>query len=279
MFEQFGTVGVWRGVAELSPQLAFALEQLGYGTIWVGRSPGGDLKIVEDLLDATTSITVATGVVNIWRDEPGPIAAAYHRIEATHPGRVVLGIGVGHPEITGARYAKPYQALVEYLDALDEAKVPPERRVLAALGPKVLRLARDRSAGAHPYLTTPAHTRQAREILGPDRLLAPEQKVVLDADPDRARAIGRPTVQSPYLGLSNYRNNLTSLGYTEADLDNGGSDELIDALVDRGDPATVATAVLEHRRAGADHVAVQLLTAPDQDPLPQYAALARELFG
>ncbi len=279
MFEQFGTVGIWRAVAALSPQLAVALEQLGYGTIWVGSSPGGDLKIVEDLLDATTTITVATGITNIWTDDPGPIAAAYHRIEAAHPGRFVLGFGVGHPETTGARYAKPYQALVEYLDALDEAQVPRERRVLAALGPKVLRLARDRALGAHPYLTTPEHTRQAREILGPDRLLAPEQKVVLDTDPDRARAIGRRTVQTPYLGLSNYRNSLKSLGYTEADLDNGGSDELIDALVDRGDAATVAAAVLEHRRAGADHVAVQLLTAPDQDPVPGYAALARELFG
>jgi probable F420-dependent oxidoreductase len=164
MFEEFGTVGVWRGVEELSPQLALALEQLGYGTIWVGRSPGGDLKIVEDLLDATTSITVATGVVNIWRDEPGPIAAAYHRIEATHPGRLVLGVGVGHPEITGARYAKPYQALVEYLDALDEAKVPPERRVLAALGPKVLRLARDRSAGGAEPVPGPVQLPQQPHV-------------------------------------------------------------------------------------------------------------------
>jgi probable F420-dependent oxidoreductase len=278
MFEQFGTVGIWRGVADLSPQLAVALEQLGYGTIWVGSSPGGDLKIVEDLLDATSRISVATGIVNIWQDEPGPIAAAYHRIEGKHPGRFLLGIGVGHPEAIGAGYAKPYQALVEYLDALDEAQVPGERRVLAALGPKVLRLARDRSAGAHPYLTTPEHTRQAREILGPDRLLAPEQKVVLDTDPAQARAIGRRTVQTPYLGLSNYRNNLKSLGYTDADMDDGGSDELIDALVDRGDAATVAAAVLEHRRAGADHVAVQLLTGPGQDPLPGYTALARELF-
>jgi probable F420-dependent oxidoreductase len=278
MFEELGTIGIWRRAAELSPELAVSLEQLGYGAIWIGASPGGRLQIVEDLLDATATITVATAVTNIWADEPEPIAAAYHRIEAKHPGRFLLGIGAGHPEIAGAGYAKPYAALVAYLDALDAARVPPERRVLAALGPKVLRLAGERTAGAHPYLTTPEHTRQARQLLGPNPLLAPEQKVVLDTDPVRARAIGRKTVQTPYLGLINYRNSLKSLGYTDPDLADGGSDELVDALVDHGDASTVAAAVSEHLTVGADHVAVQLLTAPGQDPLPGYAALAEELL-
>ena len=279
MLDTIGKIGVWRSAALLSPELAMTLERLGYGAIWIGGSPGGDLRLAEELLDVTTTLTVATGIVNIWKDEAGPLAASYHRIEARHAGRFLLGIGVGHPEAIGARYAKPYEALVAYLDALDAAQVPIGRRVLAALGPKMLKLSAERAAGAHPYLTTPGHTRKAREILGPGVLLAPEQKVVLDNDPVRARSIGRPVVATPYLGLVNYRSNLRSLGYTDDDLADGGSDRLIDALVDHGDVGTVAARVTEHLVAGADHVAVQLLTSAGEDPVLGFTALAKALLG
>jgi probable F420-dependent oxidoreductase len=279
MFDELGKIGVWRSAAQLAPELAVTLERLGYGAIWIGGSPGGDLRLAEELLDATTTLTVATGIVNIWKDEAEPVAASYHRVEARHPGRFLLGIGVGHPEATGPRYAKPYEALVHYLDELDAAQVPIARRVLAALGPKMLKLSAQRAAGAHPYLTTPEHTRKAREILGPGVLLAPEQKAVLDLDPVRARLIGRPVVAKPYLGLINYTSNLRSLGYTDADLAEGGSDRLIDALVDHGDAATVAAGLTEHLEAGADHVAVQLLTPPGSDPVAGFTALAEALFG
>jgi probable F420-dependent oxidoreductase len=253
------------------------LESLGFGTLWQGGSPEADLQHVWDLLDATSTIVIATGIVNIWTADAAAVAASYHQIEAAHPGRFLLGVGVGHPEAT-AEYRSPYQMLVDYLDVLDGEGVPVQRRVLAALGPKVLRLARDRSAGAHPYLVTPEHTRSARAILGTDRLLAPEQRVVLEADPTAARAVGRPTVVSPYLGLSNYTSNLRRLGYTDADLSGDGSDRLIDDLVVYGDSAEVAHRLGQHLDAGADHVAIQLISPPLVDTDEQYRALADALF-
>jgi probable F420-dependent oxidoreductase len=277
MANALGRIGVWHRAAGLTPGLAAELERLGYGTLWVGSSPGGDLAIVEELLDATSTLVVATGIVNIWKDEPRPIAAAWHRITAKHPGRFLLGVGIGHPEATGDRYAKPYQALVGYLDELDEAKVPATERAVAALGPRVLRLAAERSLGAHPYLVTPEHTRRAREILGAGPLLAPEQKVVLNPDPAAARAIGRPGIANPYLALVNYTSNLRRLGFADADFADGGSDRLIDALLGHGDAATVARRITEHFDAGADHVAVQLLTAPDEDLVDGYRQLAAAL--
>ena len=274
-----GRIGIWRGAAGLSPELAVTLEQLGYSSIWIGGSPGGDLQIVHDLLDATTTLRVATGITNIWLDEPASIGRAFHAIEAAHPGRFTLGVGIGHPEAIGGRYAKPYAALVEYLDGLDEAGVPTDRRVLAALGPKVLKLSADRAGGAHPYLTTPEHTRSARTLLGEGKLLVPEQKFVLDTDVARARVTGRRTVAKPYLDLVNYRNNLLSLGYSEADLNDGGSDELIDALVAHGDAAAVKARLVEHLDAGADEVVAQLLTGKGEDPVTAFTTLAHELFG
>jgi probable F420-dependent oxidoreductase len=278
MSSQLGRYGVFRRGSGLSPELAATLDRLGYGAIWVGGSPPSDLRQIEELLDATSTITVATGIVNVWKDAAQPVAASYHRIEAKHPGRFLLGIGVGHPEAT-QRYTKPYETLVHYLDDLDAAGVPVSRRVLAALGPRVLRLSAGRTAGAHPYLVTPAHTRRARGIIGPDALLAPEQKVVLETDPDRARAIGRPAVERPYLGLVNYTSNLRSLGYDDADLAGAGSDRLIDDLVLRGDAAAVAAGVTRHLEAGADHVAINLLTAEGDDPAAGFTALATVLFG
>jgi probable F420-dependent oxidoreductase len=270
---ELGKVGIWRHPSGLTPEMVAEVEALGYGTIWLGGSPGGDLGVVDDILGGTDHIAVATGIVNVWRDDAATIGADYHRITGRHPGRFLLGLGIGHPEAT-KEYRSPYATLVSYLDELDALKVPAEGRVLAALGPRVLKLAADRTAGAHPYLVTPEHTRLARQILGPGPLLAPEQKVVFETDPERARAIGRPRVQNPYLGLSNYVSNLRRLGFTDADFADGGSDALVDALVVHGDAEALGHGVTAHLDAGADHVSVQAL---GPDPLPALRALAGAL--
>jgi probable F420-dependent oxidoreductase len=273
-----GRAGVWARGRQVTPEFAASIEKLGYGAFWVGGSPPADLELPEQLLDATSEIVVATGVVNIWASPAHDVARSYHRVVARHPGRFLLGIGVGHPEATRERYGRPYAALVDYLDALSAGGVPQEDLVLAALGPRVLRLAAERTAGAHPYLTTPEHTRAAREILGAGPLLAPEQKVVLEADPRRAREIGRPPVAKPYLGLVNYRNNLYRLGFTDEDMADGGSDALVDALVAHGDDASVAARVRQHLEVGADHVCLQLLPATAPDPLDGFRRLAEVLL-
>lgn len=270
---ELGRIGVWQRGNALDAEFAKEAERLGYGAIWVGGSPPADLQRVQDLLDQTSTIAVATGIVNIWRADADEVATSYRRIAARHGDRFLLGIGVGHPEQT-SRYARPYDALVDYLDRLDGAGVPAERRTLAALGPAVLRLAAERSAGAHPYLTPPSHTRTARETMGAGALLAPEHKAVLEADQDRARAIGRSST-ARYLQLHNYRNNLLRLGYTEDDLADGGSDRVVDDLVAHGDPPAVARGVTEHLDAGADHVCIQLL---GDDLLAGYRRLAAELL-
>ena len=270
---ELGKVGIWRLPSGLTPEITAEAEVLGYGAIWLGGSPDGDLGVVDQLLDATDHIAVGTSIVNVWKDDAATVAASWHRISARYPDRFLLGIGIGHPEAT-QEYQRPYDKLVSYLDELDELKVPASGRALAALGPRVLRLSAERSAGALPYLVTPEHTRQARQVLGPEALLAPEQKLVLETDPERARAIGRPRVQNPYLNLANYLSNLRRLGWTDADLADGGSDALIDALAVHGDAAAIARGVTAHLEAGADHVAVQVL---NPDPLPALRALAGQL--
>jgi probable F420-dependent oxidoreductase len=276
MTVELGRYGIWRPLRALTPALAAEIEAAGYGAIWVGGSPPADLRGVEELLAGTEHIAVATGVVNMWTSPAAEVAESYHRIADAYPGRFLLGVGIGHPEAT-AEYRSPYATILAYLDELDAGQVPKEGRALAALGPKVLAVSAERTAGAHPYLTTPEHTRTARELIGEGVLLAPEQKVVLETDPERARSIGRPAVARPYLGLRNYTSNLRTLGYTDADLADGGSDRLIDALVAHGDPATVAARLTEHLDAGADHVCAQILTEPDGDPVPALRALAEEL--
>jgi probable F420-dependent oxidoreductase len=269
---ELGKIGIWRHYSEVDANFAAEAEKLGYGAIWLGASPGGDLAYVDDLLAATDSLVVATGIVNIWQDEPADIAKVYQRIAGKYPNRFLLGVGAGHREHT-QEFKKPYTALVEYLDGLDAAGVPVEDRALAALGPKVVKLAGDRTAGAHPYLITPQHTREAREILGEGKLLAPEHKVVLETDPVKAREIGRRTVKF-YLGLSNYTANLRKLGFTDEDLEGEGSDRLVDALALHGDAETVARGLTAHFEAGADHVNIQVL---NEDPWPAYRALAAAL--
>jgi probable F420-dependent oxidoreductase len=270
-----GRYGIWAGGAQLSPELAATIEQLGYGAVWIGGSPPADLELPESLLAATDRLVVATGIVNMWGSPAAETAASYRRIAERYPDRFLLGVGIGHPEATG-QYRKPYATIVEYLDELDAGGVPVEGRALAALGPKVLAVARDRTAGAHPYLTTPQHTREARGILGEGPLLAPEQKVVLDTDVERARAIGREKVSNPYLKLTNYRNNLLREGFTEQDLDTA-SDALVDALAIHGDAATVAAGLTAHLDAGADHVCAQVLVDDGDAYVPALTSLAEAL--
>ncbi|MBC3190250.1 LLM class F420-dependent oxidoreductase [Pseudonocardia sp. C8] len=276
MTPSLGRYGIWRHASALTPDLAKRIETLGFTAVWIGGSPPGDLELAESLLDATSSLVVATGIVNVWSAPADEVAPSYHRIAGRHPDRFLLGIGVGHPEAT-SDYRRPFATLVDYLDRLDDAGVPDDARVLAALGPKVLDLARERSAGAHPYLTTPEHTRLARERLGSGVLLAPEHKVVLDTDPEAARALGRPAVQKPYLGLRNYTTNLERLGWSDDDLAGGGSDALIDALVAHGAPEQVAARLDEHLAAGADHVCAQVITAGMREPEEDLARLAGAL--
>jgi probable F420-dependent oxidoreductase len=260
-----GRFGVWLPTRSITPDLAAKIEALGYGAVWIGGSPDAALAWVEPALAQTTSLQLATGIVNIWSAPAPAVAESFARIEAAHPGLFLLGVGVGHREHT-QDYVKPYDALVGYLDALDAAMVPTSRRVLAALGPRVLALAAERSAGAHPYLTTPEHTAKAREQVGKSVFLAPEHKVVLSTDPREARAIGRQTVDH-YLGLSNYVNNWLRLGFTQDDVHKPGSDRLIDAVVAHGTPEAIARRLGEHCDAGADHVAIQVLGAGDEGAL------------
>jgi len=266
---RFGSFG--RGV---TPQQAKDIEALGYGAVWVGGSPPAELDWVEPLLDATTTLQVATGIVNIWTAAAGAVAESFHRIEAAHPGRFLLGIGVGHPE-AHQEYVKPLDALTDYLDKLDEYGVPRGRRVVAALGPKVLQLSATRAAGAHPYLTTPEHTARARELIGPEALLAPEHKVVLTTDAKQAREVGRKALDI-YLNLANYLNNWKRLGFGDQDVAKPGSDRLVDAVVAYGTVDAIAARLTEHLDAGADHVPVQVLTGSEK-LVPALAELAGPL--
>lgn len=270
---EFGQYGVWT-FGNVSPEQAVEIEKLGYGAVWIGGSPAADLSFVEPILERTEALQVATGIVNIWTADANQLAESYHRIEAAYPDRFLLGVGVGHPEHT-QEYRKPYDALVEYLDVLDAAKVPTSRRVIAALGDKVLKLSAQRSAGAHPYLTTPEHTAHAREVLGESVFLAPEHKVVLSTDAAAARAVGRETVEF-YLGLSNYLNNWRRLGFTEDDIAKPGSDRLIDGVVAHGTADDIAARLGQHVAAGADHVTIQVLGGWDK-LIPTLTALAGPL--
>ncbi|MBX9640701.1 MAG: LLM class F420-dependent oxidoreductase [Mycobacteriaceae bacterium] len=266
---RFGSFG--RGV---TPPQAKEIEALGYGAVWVGGSPPAELDWVEPILEATTKLQVATGIVNIWTAPAQPVAESFHRIDKAYPGRFLLGIGVGHREVI-ADYRKPMDALTEYLDRLDDYGVPAHRRVVAALGPRVLKLSARRGAGAHPYLTTPEHTAHARELIGPTAFLAPEHKVLLTTDAQQARAVGRKAL-GMYLNLTNYLNNWKRLGFTDEDLTKPGSDRLVDSVVAHGTVDAIAGRLREHLDAGADHVPVQVLTS-SENLVPALAELAGAL--
>ncbi|MFD7657986.1 LLM class F420-dependent oxidoreductase [Actinosynnema sp. NPDC059797] len=260
MAVELGRYGVWGRADQWvgRGEDAAELEELGYGALWLGGSPDGSvIGTVGDLLDATGKIAVATGILNVWTTPAGEVNDGYRELAWTD--RFLVGIGAGHRETVGEVYHSPYRKLLHYLDELD---VPRDRLALAALGPRVLRLAAARTSVAHPYLVTPEYTAEAREVVGRGVVLAPEQHVVLEEDPARARELGREAL-SFYLGLPNYTRNWLRHGFTEDDLAGGGSDRLVDALVAWGSLERVTRRLREHHEAGADHVAVQVVGAAD----------------
>jgi probable F420-dependent oxidoreductase len=265
-----GLLGAHLREHEVNPDRAAEVERAGYGTLWLDASPPADLTLAEELLDATTRLAVGTSVVNVWTADAGTVAASYHRIEAKYPGRFLLGVGIGHREVH-TEYASPYDTLVSYLDRLVHAGVPADRTVVAALGPRMLRLTRARAAGTVPCMVPPEHTRRARSTLGAGKLLLPGHFALVEPDAERARAAARSAPPGTALGVNNYASNLRRLGYHEDDLSGAGSDRLIDALVAHGDQATVATRLLAHRAAGADHVGVYPL---GDDPIATLVAVA-----
>jgi probable F420-dependent oxidoreductase len=232
-------------------------EQLGFGALWLGGSPR--LPTLHPMLERTQNLTIATGIVNIWQYDPVELAAEFAELEAEFPGRVLLGIGIGHREAT-TEYARPLAKTREFFDGLAAAEppIPRERLVLAALGPKMLELSAERSLGTHPYFTPPAHTRAARQLLGEGALVAPEQAVVINDDATAAAAVARDYA-SRYLALSNYASNLLRHGYTEADIADGGSERLIDEIIPQGSAQVAAAAANAHLDAGADHVCIQTI--------------------
>lgn len=291
--DRIGRVGVWLGPIALAPaaderDASARIEQLGYGAIWFGETPAGReaLSHAALLLGASERLLVATGIANIWaRDATAAINGA-NTLNEAYGGRFLLGLGVSHAPAVSARghdYSKPLTAMRVYLEAIAGhtyvAPAPPHPSpvVLAALRPRMLELARDQSAGAHPYFVPPAHTARAREILGSSPLLAPEQAVVLETDPVRAREIARRHM-AVYLKLENYLENLRTLGFGEADFADGGSERLVDAIVAWGDEQAIAGRVREHLDAGADHVAVQACSQDASTSMSQLERLAPALL-
>jgi probable F420-dependent oxidoreductase len=246
--------------------VAAEVESLGFGTLWIPgaiRDSGGSLwTTIDAVLGSTVELKVATAVVNIWAYPADTTAAAAVRLSTAYPGRLILGIGVGQPEHLGDdgadAFRDPIAKMARYLDELDALGVGADDRVLAALGPKMLHLAGTRATGAHPYLVTPEHTAMARDILGPEPVLAPEQPVIIEPDPGRAREKGREYLAF-YLQLRNYVANLRRMGFNDEDLADGGSDRLVDSIVAWGDQAAIVERLRAHLAAGADHVAVHVV--------------------
>ena len=270
---RLGRYGVF-GAFEYFKGRAAAIEKLGYGAIWIGGSPPSDLAWHADALAETERIVVASGIVNVWTAPAGEVAETYHRFEERHPGRFLLGIGAGHPEAQ-AEYQSPYQKVVSYLDELEAHGVPKGRIVLAALRGRMLKLAAERTAGAHPYFMPVAHTRFARATLGEGPLLATEAKVVLETDEAKAHEAGAKAARV-YLGLTNYVNAWREFGFPELNVGDAASGEFLDAVVSRGTPEQVVAGLRAHVDAGADHVAVQVVPG-DSDPVPALAALSERL--
>jgi probable F420-dependent oxidoreductase len=270
-----GRVGIWTGVLDAVPSreaqgIASTIEELGFGTLWIPETVGRDPFVTAALLlSATSRLRIATGIANIYARDAVTMANTQRTLEEAFPGRFLLGLGVSHHHLVERvrhhDYSRPYSRMAAYLDDMDAAvfrAVGPAERpptVLAALGPKMLRLAGQRAAGAHPYLVPVTHTAQARQLLGPDPILAPEQMVVLEADRARALDVARRGV-AVYLRAPNYTNNLKRLGFDDDDFADGGSERLLDALVVTGGVDRAAARVQEHFDAGASHVCVQALT-------------------
>jgi probable F420-dependent oxidoreductase len=272
---RFGVFTSHRTIGEENAaEAARLIEDLGFGALWLGGSP--QLSALRPMLAATERIVLATGIVNIWQSQAERVVADFAALEESFPGRVLVGLGVGHPE-AHRPYTRPLSAMRDFLAGLDAAQtpVPPERRCLAALGPKMLELSAARSLGAHPYFVPVTHTRLARERLGGAALLAPELACVLDDDEDSARVKARRYAKV-YLGLRNYTSNLLRCGFDEQDLADGGSDRLIDAVIPHGTAADIAVATDRHLSAGADHVCVQVV-GPSGVPRSAWSALASAL--
>lgn len=292
---RLGPVGVWTFALDPQPvprarEVVAELEALGFPALWIpeGRGSKEALSHAALLLEAGRRIVVATGIASIWARDPVAMANGARALEEAFPGRFVLGMGVSHRtsvDRRGAfRYERPLARMARYLEDMEAAPYPrreaPERppRVLAALGPRMLRLAAERTAGAHPYFVPVEHTARARAALGPDPLLAPEQAVVLEGDPAAAREVAR-AYMGHYLKLENYARNLLRLGWSDGDLGDGGSDALVDALVAWGDVDAVRRRVQEHLDAGADHVSVQVIPRdPRSFPLQEHRELAGALL-
>jgi probable F420-dependent oxidoreductase len=265
-----GQIGIWR-LRQHGPDGVDELEALGYSTLWLGASPSTD--DARPYLERTTTMTIATGILNVWQHEPAAVAAGRAELARDFPGRFLLGVGIGHPEAT-SDYTRPLTTMRTFLDGL--GSVPADERILAALRPKMLQLAADRSLGAHTYFVPPEHTRRVREQLGPDPVIAPEIAVVVERDAETARRIAREYATG-YLARSNYAANLRRLGYADDDLANGGSDRLIDEVIPHGSAADIADAVRAHLDAGANHVCLQPL-GHGPHPADDYKALAAELL-
>jgi probable F420-dependent oxidoreductase len=283
---EFGRLGVWTWLDAMpaSDAVAFTarVAELGYGTLWLPEAVGRDpFALIAWLAARTERIGFCTGIANIYARDAMTTRAVQLTLGELAPGRIGVGLGVSHaPLVTGVRgheYRKPVATMAAYLDAMEKAPYvgprPPVEPpiVLAALRPKMLELAARRARGAHPYFVPPEHTRRARQILGRGPLLLPEQMVMLETDAAKARAAARGATKR-YLGLPNYRNNLLWLGYTPADLEDGGSDRLVDAIVAWGDERAIAQRIQEHFEAGADHVCIQPLRS-DGQPLPDLRIL------
>lgn len=277
---ELGRIGVWHSYRsigiERAAEAAKLAEQLGYGTWWVGGSP--HVPEIRPVLEATSTLVGATGILNVWGNDPAEAAAADATVRDEFPGRFMLGIGIGHREAT-SDYARPLATMRAFLDGLDASPTPPppEERCLAALGPKMLDLAGERTAGTHTYFVPVEHTRFARERLGPGKLVAPEVACVVETDSARARAVARGYAKL-YLGLRNYTQNLLRFGFTEDDIVDGGSDRLIDAVIPQGSPEQIAEVVSAHLEAGADHVCLQPL-GEEGIPRESWTALAKVLIG
>lgn len=273
-------IGIWITPHALQGQsmseAASLVEELGYSAFWLGGSPR--ITQLRPLLEATERLVAATGIVNVWQYEPADLAAEHAELARDFPGRVIAGIGIGHPEAT-QEYAKPLATMNAFLDGLDAAEPPLPRaaRCLAALGPKMLRLSATRALGALPYFTPVEHTRSARQTMGDGPLLATELACVLDSDPLSARAKAR-SYAGLYLGLRNYTSNLLRHGFTEDDLADGGSDRLIDAVVPQGTAEQIAAVARAHMQAGADHVALQPVGVSGI-PRKEWTELAAALIG
>lgn len=280
MIVEIGRFGVWTSYrtigAETAAEAAKLVESLGFGTFWLGGSPR--LPDVRPLLEATDRLVAATGIVNVWRYDPAELAAEHAELAPAFPGRLLVGIGIGHPEAT-SQYSRPLTTMRGFLDGLDAAPepLPRERRCLAALGPRMLALAAERSRGVLSYFVPVEHTRFARAELGDSALLAAELACVVDENAERARAAARRYAQT-YLTLRNYTSNLLRFGFSGDDVAGGGSDRLIDAVIPHGTAAEIAEVARAHLEAGADHVCVQPVGVGGV-PRDQWTALAGELIG